>query len=219
MEEELLQCNSRFKCDEFCVRFCFANSKATRNRIALYLSRIPYDRSDLPPYFARILATLSRIFPDMSKATIEGLTKELHFLTNNKTIFSPRQLETKLKIMRYLGELIKFGVVPPIVPLRAIEGFLNYPSAQNIELLASILESCGRWEYLLLLILIHIVMWCWIRYLYFLPVSRDILEKYLQTMMRIRKSTIVDLRVQHLIDFAYFSVIPHRSHKKAEKVC
>lgn len=53
IENKLPECTTRAKCDEFCVNFCFLNSKSSRKKLAEALSKIPYGRGELVSTYAR----------------------------------------------------------------------------------------------------------------------------------------------------------------------
>lgn len=199
LDEELPSCTSKSKCDDFCVKFCFLNSKNARKKLSVALSKIPYGRSDLPAYYARILASLCRIFPEIAEPTLESVKAEMTFLTKNKTQLTYGQIETKSRILRYVGELVKFGVAFPMLALRTFKGFLDDMTPQNVELFGALSESCGR-------------------YLYLLPLTRERMDTHTQTLLRLRKVRVFDLRVVSLIDQAYFAIIPPAKKNRTKKV-
>jgi regulator of nonsense transcripts 2 len=57
--------------DAIAVEFVFLNSKASRNRLIKKLIDIPRNRQDVLPYYSRLIATLSRYFPDIGKTVVE----------------------------------------------------------------------------------------------------------------------------------------------------
>lgn len=64
-------CVSREEADEAALAFCYAQSKAARKRLVRTLCDVPGGALALLPFFARIAATLGRIWPDIPAG--EGL--------------------------------------------------------------------------------------------------------------------------------------------------
>lgn len=56
--------------DQAAIDFCFLNSKASRNRLLKTLQEIPRGRSDLMPYYARLIATLHKYLPDIGNTMV-----------------------------------------------------------------------------------------------------------------------------------------------------
>jgi len=108
-------------------------------------------------------------------------------------------MENKIKTLKYLGELVKFGVSPPIIALKAFKLFLADFSANNVDFMSALLESCGR-------------------YLFLLPHASDHMQGVLEMMMRLRRSKFLDLRQQSLVDNAYFAVKPPEKSGSKKKV-
>ena len=79
--------------------------------------------------------------------------------------------ESQLRTVRYLGELTKFQVVPPIVVLRGLRRCLEDFSGYNIDVACCLLESCGR-------------------YLYRMKHTHSKLSQLMDTMMRIKKARV-----------------------------
>lgn len=144
----------------------------------------------------RIIASLSRLFPDIGPPVLEALNREFYGqLRLNK---SQQYLETRMKTLRYLAELVKFGVAPPITAFRMCRALLADFTNHNIELICLLLETCGR-------------------YLYLLPFTHDRVEEILETLLRLRRIKFLDLRQQTAIETAYFVVKPPERSSKAKK--
>lgn len=87
---------------------------------------------------------MSRVFIDIAPIVLDQVTREAHFLSKTKSLFNANQIDNKMKSLRYLGELVKFGVAPPILALKAFKGFLADFSSHNVDFMTTLLESCGR---------------------------------------------------------------------------
>lgn len=92
----------------------------------------------------RIVASLHRIFTDIAPTVLASIQREMTFITKSKSLLSVNQVDTKIRILRYLGELIKFCVAPPIMALKPLKAFLADFSSHNVDFIAALLESCGR---------------------------------------------------------------------------
>ena len=186
LEEKLPECVSKQRADEFCVSFCHISTKNARKRLAQSMVRLPRSRSELSSTYARIVASLSRIYPEMVQPILDGLNKDFYGILKAK---NQLHIESKVKNVRYVGELIKFRVAPPIMALRMFKSLLIDFSNHNVQLLAVLLETCGR-------------------FLYVLPYTHDRIEEVLTDMIRIRRSRNLDLHQQNLLEAAYFAVKP-----------
>ena len=80
-------------------------------------------------------------------------------------------LESRLRTVRYLSELTKFRVSPPIVILRCLRRCLEDFTGHNIDVACCILESCGR-------------------YLFRTKHTHSRLEGLMETIMRIKKARV-----------------------------
>jgi regulator of nonsense transcripts 2 len=188
LEEKLLECVNKQKVDDFCVQFsAFAANKASRRRLVQALIRLPRSRSELAPMYARIVAILSRLYPDILPPILDAQRKEFHGILKTK---KQLHIESKLRNVRYQGEMIKFNLAPPIVALRIFRTLLTESfSSSTIEMLTAMLECCGR-------------------YLYLLPYTQDAMNQILEMMLRLRHAKNLDLYQQTLLESAYFAVKP-----------
>jgi regulator of nonsense transcripts 2 len=129
--------------DQFAIDFCFLNSKASRNRLIKAIEDIPKGRSDLLPLYARLVATLGRHLQDVPQAMIAYLDDEFRSLQRRKSKDFLGQV--RMVNMRYIAELTKFGVVPEHVIFHCLKVCLDDFSRMNIEIIANLLENCGRY--------------------------------------------------------------------------
>lgn len=188
LEQELPECNRRELVDSLAEKFCVnhGRSKAARKRLTKALFQVPRTRLDLLPYYSRIAAIMDRIYPDISTPLAAELEQQFHGQAKFKKQNDP---EGRLKTARYLGELTKFRVAPPIVALRCLRRCLDDFSGCNIDVACCLLESCGR-------------------FLYRTKHTVANLNALMDTMMRISKNKNLDERYQSLIDSAFFMVKP-----------
>jgi regulator of nonsense transcripts 2 len=129
--------------DQAAIDFCFLNSKASRNRLIKAVQEIPKGRSDLLPSYSRLVATLGKYMPDITKGLVDHLDQEFRSLQRRKEKEFLGQ--ARLGNIRYLAELTKFGVVPEHVIFHCLRVSLDDFSRMNIEIICNLLENCGRY--------------------------------------------------------------------------
>lgn len=129
--------------DQVALDFCFLNSKASRNRLIKAIQEVPKGRIDLLPLYARLAATLGQYMPDVIQGLIGHLDDEFRSLQRRKTKDFLGQI--RMANIRYLAELTKFGVVPEHVIFHCFKVSLDDFSRMNIEIIAHLLENCGRY--------------------------------------------------------------------------
>ena len=195
LQEKLPECTNQAKADEFSVSFCYATTKNARKKVTEALFRVPRTRYELIPNYARIVASLSRIYPNMGVVVVESLFKEFYGIFKAKT---PLYLENKIKNVRYIGELVKFGVAAPIIAFKVFNLLLTDFTDHSIDMFAALLESCGR-------------------YLYVLSFTNQRISGIIDTMQRLRKLKKLDLWKQNILDSAYFTVKPPVNSLKTKK--
>ncbi|KAI0013069.1 ARM repeat-containing protein [Xylariaceae sp. FL0662B] len=129
--------------DQAAIDFCFLNSKASRNRLIKGLTEVPKGRTDLLPFWSRLVATLGRYMSDVPKGVVEYLDAEFRSLQRRKEKDFLGQV--RLSNIRYLAELTKFGIVPEHVVFHCLKVSLDDFSRMNIEIICNLLENCGRY--------------------------------------------------------------------------
>ena len=195
LEEKLPEIFTKQKTDDFIVTFCYSNSKSARKSLIQHMCKIPRGRSELIPNYARVIASLNKIFGDVGDPIVDSLFKDFYGMYKTK---SQMHLESKLKNIRYIGELIKFKVAPPITAFKIFKLLFSDFTGHNVEILSTLIETCGR-------------------YLYLYPFTSERMQEVLDTMNRLKKAKFLDMRHQTLIESAYFSVIPPEPRAKRVK--
>ena len=139
----LLEVQSKDGIDQIAIDFCFLNSKASRNRLLKSVQEVPKGRSDLLPFYSRLVTTLGKHFLDISNGLVSHLDDEFRSLQRRKAKDFLGQARTGN--IRYLAELTKFGLVPEHVIFHCLKVSLDDFSRMNIEIIAHLLENCGRY--------------------------------------------------------------------------
>lgn len=173
--------------DEAAVDFCFLNSKASRNRLIKAVQEVPKGRSDLLPSWSRLIATLGKYMPDVTKGLVDHLDAEFRSLQRRKEKDFLGQV--RLSNIRYLAELTKFGVVPEHVIFHCLKVSLDDFSRMNIEIICNLLENCGR-------------------YLLRNPETSPRMASFLETLQRKKAAQHIGQQERMLIENAVYYVDP-----------
>ena len=146
LDQELPECHRREQIDEMTERFCtnHGSSKNSRKRLGKTLFNVPRSRLDLLPYYSRMTATLDRVWPDIALPLVTELEQQFHGQAKYK---KNQNIDSRMKTARYIGELTKFGVAPPLVFLRCLRRCLDDFTGVNVDVACGLLESCGRYLY------------------------------------------------------------------------
>ncbi|RDW92147.1 MIF4G-containing protein [Coleophoma crateriformis] len=173
--------------DQAAIDFCFLNSKASRNRLIKAVQEIPKGRSDLLPSYSRLVATLGKYMPDVTKGLVDHLDQEFRSLQRRKEKEFLGQ--ARLSNIRYLAELTKFGVVPEHVIFHCLKVSLDDFSRMNIEIICNLLENCGR-------------------YLLRNPETSPRMHSFLETLQRKKSVQHIGQQERMLIENAVYYVDP-----------
>ena len=186
LEQDLPEASRREKIDELADRFCanHGSNKKSRKRLYETFFLVPRARLDLLPYYSRFAAIMDRVYSDSTLVT--ELEQQMHGQARFK---KNQNLESRLRTARYIGELTKFRVAPPIVALRGIRRCLEDFSGHNIDVACCLLESCGR-------------------YLFRTKHTHKKISELMDTMMRLKKAKNLDERSTAMINSAFFMVNP-----------
>lgn len=196
IEQDLPECNRRDKIDALAERFCInhGTSKTARKRIQKAIVQVR--RQDLLPFFSRLTAIFDRVYPEISSQVVTEIEQQFHGLARWK---KQQNLEHRMRNARYLGELTKFRVAPPIIVLRCLKRCILDFSGYNIDVACCLLESCGR-------------------YLHRTKHTNAKLIEIMDSMNRLRKVKFLDDRYNSLIDSALFTVVPPTVAQRERKV-
>lgn len=140
--DRLPMCISRDLIDRLAEEFCYVNTKSNRKRLIDTLFAAPRSRLDLIPYYARMIATLHVVLPEIGQSICDMLEREFRLLyRRNQSYYS----EAYVRNIRYIGELVKFNVYPKASALGLIRGLIHQFTPLAVEMLSLLLESCGRY--------------------------------------------------------------------------
>lgn len=98
----------------------------------------------LLPFYSRLIATLNPVMPEIGNELARLLGKEFRSHIRRKDQI---YIESKIKTVRFIGELVKFGVFPKTEAINCLKTLLSDFRHHNIEMCCNLLETCGRFLY------------------------------------------------------------------------
>ncbi|KAL7674679.1 hypothetical protein ACOME3_000955 [Neoechinorhynchus agilis] len=120
------------------------NSRQNRQRLGRYIFDVNRYRSDLMTYHARIVATLASIYPYLGTRLTERLKGGIRFQVKLRI---DEKTDMRVRMCRFLGELVKFRICPTEEVLSCIKHLLTDFTCYRAEMICALLESCGLFLY------------------------------------------------------------------------
>ncbi|CAL1527027.1 unnamed protein product [Lymnaea stagnalis] len=164
---------------EFCMNF---NTKSNRKKLVKALLSVHRTRYDLLPFYSRLVAILEPCMPELASDLVQALKADFKWHVRKKDQIN---IESKLKIVRFIGELVKFKVCPKIEALQCLKMLMFDFRHHNIEMTCALLETCGR-------------------FLYRSPDSHYRTKIYLEVMMRKKSAMKLESRYESMIENAFY---------------
>ncbi|CAH8500039.1 unnamed protein product [Heterobilharzia americana] len=190
---QLPNCINRDLIDKAAIDFCLnLNKRANRRRLAKALFSVPRTRYDLLPFYARFVAALAPVMPDLVQDINSMLTGEFRWRLSKRDQLN---IESKLKVVRFIGELVKFKVYPAHQALSCLKQLLPQFVHHNIDMACALLDTCGR-------------------FLYRLPLSHKRTKVYLEVMLRKKIALHMDQRYSIMIENTYYYCNPPSSDRQ-----
>merc|ERR1719336_3585577 len=184
---QLPHCVNREMIDSAAAEFCMNhNTKNNRKRLVKTLFTVHRTRTDLLPFYSRLVATLNPCMPEVPNQLSALLKQDFRWHVRKKDQIN---IESKLKVCRFIGEMTKFGVFSKVDTLFCIKQLLFDFSHHHIEMACALFESCGS-------------------FLYRSPDSHRRTKIYLEQMLRKKAAMSLDSRYTTMIENAYYSVAP-----------
>ena len=186
--------STREDVDKKAVEFCLMSTKASRKRLARRLEAVPRSRPDLAAHYARLVATIAPHYTEVAMHVVDVVQHDFARRRaarghTTSSVDGMPGIENRLATARYMGELAKFGIVPPSDVLRHMEALLRDLSGQNIDVLCTLLESCGR-------------------YLLLTPLSAERMAQNLDKLKRLASARNFESRHTSLIESAMLATRP-----------
>ncbi|XP_057767597.1 regulator of nonsense transcripts UPF2-like [Salvia miltiorrhiza] len=192
----LPSCVSRDLIDQLTVEFCYLNSKSTRKKLVRVLFNVPRTSLELLAYYSRMVATLSTCMRDVSSMLLQLLEEEFNTLINKK---DQMNIETKIRNIRFIGELCKFKIAPASLVFSCLKACLDDFTHHNIDVACNLLETCGR-------------------FLYRSPETTVRMSNMLEILMRLKNVKNLDPRQSTLVENAYYLCKPPERSARVSKV-
>ncbi|XP_078309820.1 regulator of nonsense transcripts 2-like isoform X4 [Crassostrea virginica] len=178
---------------EFCMNF---NTKSNRKKLVRALFTVHRTRYDLLPFYSRFVATLYPCMPDVAGDLVQLLKGDFKWHVRKKDQIN---IESKLKTVRFIGELVKFKLFPKSEALHCLKMLMFDFSHHNIEMACSLLDTCGR-------------------FLYRSQDSHHRTKIYLDVMMRKKSALHLESRYTTMIENAFYYSNPPETQQSAQKV-
>ncbi|KAJ2953841.1 hypothetical protein O0L34_g1471 [Tuta absoluta] len=184
---ELPNCINRELIDNAAVDFVLnLNTKNNRKKLTRVLFSVARTRLDLLPFYSRFAAILYPVLPDVCVDLCTMLKQDFKYHVRKKDQIN---IESKIKVVRFIGELVKFGMYSKMEALYCLKVLLHDFKHHHIEMACNLLETCGR-------------------YLYCNPDTHQRTMIYLQQMMRKKTVSALDSRYVTQIENAFYYVCP-----------
>ncbi|XP_052781372.1 regulator of nonsense transcripts 2-like isoform X2 [Mya arenaria] len=195
--QSLPTCVNRDLIDKAAIEFCMNfNTKNNRKKLVRALFTVHRTRYDLLPFYSRLVATLYPCMPDVANDLTQLIKGDFRWHVRKKDQIN---IESKLKTVRFIGELVKYKLFPKSETLHCLKMLLFDFSHHNIEMACALLEACGR-------------------FLYRSPESHHRTRVYLDVMMRKKSALMLDSRYTTMIENAYYYSNPPDAPQVARKV-
>lgn len=183
----LPNCINKEMIDNAAIEFLMThNNKNYRKKLVKTLFNVPRTRLDLLPLYSRLVAILHPVMPDVANDLVQSLKNDFKFHVRKKDQIN---IETKIKVIRFISELVKFQMYPKYEGLYCLKVLLNDFTHHHIEMACNLLECAGRFFYR------HVD-------------TRQRTKVYLEQIMRKKCVMNLDSRYVTMIENAYYYVNP-----------
>ena len=141
LTEDLPAVFNRERADALALAFCEGHAtKGARKRLVRALFAVPRTALELVPQYARIAAVVSQAFKDVGTLLVAELLSEFRWLQRKK---GQHNLETKMRNIRFVGELVKFRVAPPHAAFHCLKVCAEDFSHHAVDVACALLEVAG----------------------------------------------------------------------------
>ncbi|CAF4552784.1 unnamed protein product [Rotaria socialis] len=172
------------------------NTKQNRKRLIKALYTVQRTYLHLLPFYSRLIATLNPVMPEIGNELVRLLKNEFRAHIRRKDQI---YIESKIKTVRFIGELVKFSVFPKNEAINCLKTLLSDFRHHNIEMCCNLLETCGR-------------------FLYRSPECHRRTEIILEILMRKKAVLTLDSRYTTQIENAYYYCNPPEAREIEKKI-
>ena len=134
--------------DSIATSFAYLNSRSNRTRLLSHLLHLPRSSLSLLPFAARLCAVLNQYNRDVGELLVSSLLDDFFRLLRRAD--KDRKLDYKVRNIRFLAELCKFGMCGSGVMFRCWKACLLSLAANSrdtVHTMAAMLEACGSYLY------------------------------------------------------------------------
>lgn len=108
----LTNCVNKELIDSAAIEFLLnLNTKNNRKKLTKKLFGVKRTRLDLLPFFGRLVATINLVSPEVAVDLAQKLKNEFKYHIAKK---NQMNIESKIKVVRFIGEMVKFGLYSKI---------------------------------------------------------------------------------------------------------
>lgn len=182
--------------DRCALNFTYVNNRASRNKVLNHFINMPIGEQHKLPFFARFIATVSPLCPKLVSGILAYLSQYFRYVMTKNV---QKLYLTRLYVMRFYSELIKFGLVPKKVTFHLLHACIMKLSHFTIEMLCHLLEGCGR-------------------YLYRKPDTNLLMVKYLEFLKEQKAKRYIGIEDRAMLANALYYVNPPPEIKVEKKV-
>uniref|UniRef100_T1GNV6 MIF4G domain-containing protein n=1 Tax=Megaselia scalaris TaxID=36166 RepID=T1GNV6_MEGSC len=168
---------------EFLLNF---NTKNNRKKVGNYIFSVQRTRLDLLPFFSRFVAIINLVHADIANDLAHKLKMEFKWHIKRKNQLN---IESKIKIVRFIGEMLKFGLYQKLEALYCLKILLQDFQHHQIEMACALIEVAGV-------------------YLYNCKDTRLRMNVFMEQMIRLKTNTHLDSRHSAQVENAYYLVKP-----------
>ncbi|KAL5278294.1 UPF2 family protein [Megaselia abdita] len=168
---------------EFLLNF---NTKNNRKKVGNYIFSVQRTRLDLLPFFSRFVAIVNLVHADVANDLAHKLKMEFKWHIKRKNQLN---IESKIKIVRFIGEMLKFGLYQKLEALYCLKILLLDFQHHQIEMACALIEVAGV-------------------YLYNCKDTRLRMNVFMEQMIRLKINTHLDSRHSAQVENAYYLVKP-----------
>ena len=182
----LNDCMSKEKADAICTDFCYIGARGGRRHLAREFLNVRRSEIDRIPFYGRIISTLATVFDDIAPAVAQPLEDDFYNLVKKGKRVS---LDERMKNIKFIGELIKFKVIPDNTVFEIIKVLLDDFHGDNVDVLCSLFDVSG----------------------YYLTKTTSTAKRMgsiLDIFLRLKAVSKLDTRQCALVDSAYFKCRP-----------
>lgn len=184
--QHLNKCVNRDMIDQAAIDFAYINNRGNRSRVVKHMFTVPRNRLDALPYYSRFIAIWFPYAKDMGKELVGKLEEEFKQLYAQKDQIN---IETKVKNIRFLCELVKFKMCPTNTIFNCLKMCIDDFKHHNVDVACSLIETCGR-------------------FLYRTPETRTRMNTLLEIVMQVKSARNFAPTVELAVENAYYFCKP-----------